>query len=474
MKKLSGLVLDVRDDNDGAVLRSIFPTAADLPDLVKQASEITPELDARLPDYLFALVLKDEDVTLRKFACIDAGNTALSVEYFLKTAYKLPLEAQQVGASNLVTACGWYDIEPPEQLQKIALGLGSLVNLGMTVPGMAQQAKMNLGANEGAGHMVVTPTQRKAMLKGAEASGTPPMPISAPQGPQPAPKTVIQKTGGAAGFHGDLGIQGEHHAVAPDDTINKAVGGETPKRMAQSGPLKPHVNVEGKDAPGLLTLKKASRYALPALELYPLDDYAQVKTASTYFEEYGQRMSPQHRREYCANMVKRAQELGIPVSDTAAAYGADGYAEPGVLKIALEGRRLVITEDLVTEVLDKIASLQPSLPPAQYATLLSEFDKAAGIDHLYDRNIMDPYISTYGEKRASDSIVVGNDFVSVKQLKHLGAIGFETVKHRFGENFAEEFAKDPTGIFNSLPLDQKRVMMRMASDNGAVDGEINP
>jgi len=44
----------------------------------------------------------------------------LSVEYFLKTAHRLPVEAQKVAAQNLVAACGWYDIEAPEELQKIA------------------------------------------------------------------------------------------------------------------------------------------------------------------------------------------------------------------------------------------------------------------------------------------------------------------------------------------------------------------
>ena len=121
MNKLSGLVLDIRDDHEGEVLRSIFPTPESLPDLVKTAQKITPELDEKLPDDLFALVLHDGDTTLRKYACIDAGNTALSVEYFMKTAHKLPENAQKVAAANLCTACGWYGIEPPEELEKVAV-----------------------------------------------------------------------------------------------------------------------------------------------------------------------------------------------------------------------------------------------------------------------------------------------------------------------------------------------------------------
>ncbi len=121
MDKIAGLVLDVYDDPKGEVLRGIFPTADDLPDLIKEASHITPELYAHLPDDAFALVLQNNgETTLRKYACVDEGNTALNVEYFIKTAHKLPAEAQKVAAQNLITACGWYGIEPPQELTRFA------------------------------------------------------------------------------------------------------------------------------------------------------------------------------------------------------------------------------------------------------------------------------------------------------------------------------------------------------------------
>lgn len=163
MNKLSGLVLDIHDDQSGEVLRSIWPDAEGLPDLVKTAQKITPELEAKLPDHLYALVLQDDDVTLRKFACIDAGHTALSVEYFMKTAHKLPVEAQKVAAENLCIACGWYNIEPPEELQKVAIGMGTAIMGAMVAPGAYKAAKSNLAVTRGAGGQIVTPEQREAM-----------------------------------------------------------------------------------------------------------------------------------------------------------------------------------------------------------------------------------------------------------------------------------------------------------------------
>jgi hypothetical protein len=134
MEKLSGLVLDVYDDPDGEVLREIFPTYESVPEIVKEAHQLTQEERSGLPDDLFALVLLDGDTVMRKMACVDAGNTALAVEYFMKTAHKLPDAAQKVAAANLLTACGWYDLEPPEELQKVAL-LGAAWKAGKVLHG---------------------------------------------------------------------------------------------------------------------------------------------------------------------------------------------------------------------------------------------------------------------------------------------------------------------------------------------------
>ena len=157
MDKLSGLVLDVYDDPDGEVLREVFPTHEDIPDLIKEARRITSEEREQLPDDVFSLVLIDEEASLRKYACTDPGNTALSVEYFMKTAHRLPAEAQKTAAQNLVTACGWYGLDPPEELQKVALGLNAALTV-MSLPSLAkgtgQQIKQNKARANAAGSRI--------------------------------------------------------------------------------------------------------------------------------------------------------------------------------------------------------------------------------------------------------------------------------------------------------------------------------
>jgi hypothetical protein len=166
MEKLSGLVLDVYDDPDGEILRGIFPTYEEVPDLIKEAHQLDSGERDQLPDELFALVLVDEDTVLRKLACVDAGNTALAVEYFLKTAHKLPLEAQKVAAENLVTACGWYDLEPPEVLGKMAgMAFNALRSASGGNLGLAMNAVTAPGIIQG------TSQEVKNKMQGAKASG---------------------------------------------------------------------------------------------------------------------------------------------------------------------------------------------------------------------------------------------------------------------------------------------------------------
>jgi len=171
LEKIAGLVLDVYDDRDGAVLRSIYPNREQVPQLVKEAHRIDPEEGSFIPDDLYALVITQGDRKLRKFACVDPGNTELAVQYFLRTGGKLSPEAQKQAAANLLTACSWYDMEPPEVLEKVALGglIMPAISGALTVPGALRETKAQLAVNKGP--VVLTPAQRKANMQQAGFAG---------------------------------------------------------------------------------------------------------------------------------------------------------------------------------------------------------------------------------------------------------------------------------------------------------------
>jgi hypothetical protein len=483
--RTSGLVLDIYDDFGGNVLRKLYPDFGAIPETVKTAHVVAASERDRLPDDVFALVLLNNGEKLRKYACVDKGNTILSVQYFLENAHKLPEEAQKVAAANLSVACGWYDLAPPEPLEKIALGLGTAMTALTAIPiakGTHQAIRENLSANDAlhqAGAGVVTPHMRDSYLgrKTAEVNGTTSAPLQPPGDLTVKPsKTVVSKTATV----GRLVGPSKGDTDVPPDVVHPPTH-EQPGKHPQARLMRPTVDVSNQVPPKLLIEKKASRFALPQEGRYPLDSYAQVKEASTYFDTYARHMAPSSRREYAVNLVKRASELDVRVSDFAQKYGAGTFAPEEEIKAAFDARRIEIVHNeealsLLGEV-EKVARIRMwkeasatssrEFSADEVVDLLAEFDKAAGLDHHYDRTIPDPYYSIFGfTKEAKDgafSEVIGNETVTEADLKRLARIGALSVKTTFGMEFQEEFLKDPVGIFKSMPLDQKKMIMRMAN-----------
>lgn len=471
----SGLVLDLFDDVQGEVLRSIYPTEQDLPEKVKTAHALSSSEREKLPDDAFALVLLNGEQKLRKFACIDGGNTTLSVNYFLKTAHKLPVEAQKVAAENLIQACGWYDIEVPEALQKLAF-LGTAMNALTVIPtvtGTAHEMKNRLQENKvlGAGGHVVTPDERAAFrMKTAEVTGTVDMPLSASGGSPTPSKTVVKKTAAEMPHL----VRGHKGDGTPPETNVGTMHKEQPKALPQAKALRPHINVSGMESPKAVTEKAASAYALPSQKKYPLDSYAQVKTASEYFDSYKNHFTPEERHEYCVHLVKRASVLGIPVSEDAQKYGSEAYAPEEEIKFAFVQRERYIKDiDGAIEVLEGIYKSAGAVDPELFCATLSEFDKALHLDTLYDSDIPDAHWSTYGTKLASPwSEVIGNDTATEEGLKTVAVRHAETLRGTFGDDFLDEFRKDPVGIFKSLPVQQKKILMRLSHDKSQTGNNL--
>lgn len=123
---MSPLILDVYDDAAGNILREIYPRYDTVPSFIKNAHQITREEMVRLPDDVFGVVLLDEGQKMRKFACVDAGNTALHLLYFMKTGSQLPAEAQDVAMRRLIHSCDVYGLH---NIRKEAAMIGALGNM---------------------------------------------------------------------------------------------------------------------------------------------------------------------------------------------------------------------------------------------------------------------------------------------------------------------------------------------------------
>lgn len=283
------------------------------------------------------------------------------------------------------------------------------------------------------------------MDKEGEAAGTSVMPLGAPTytDRDRSPTKTIRKTGEALTTN-EEGVSGEQVKKLPQSTVR--------------------VDTTGKDAPAVGGEKKTAQiYALPSFGRYPLDSYSQVKAASAYFDEYRRRMEPAIRREFCQNLVKRASALGIPVSDEARKYGAEDYAPDGQVEAALDMRVGVIKEAAHQLAFEQLRESRHLLDPGSFAAAIGEFDKLAGIDGLYDSDVPDPYWTTFGEKKAEDgAILVGNDYISHDDLNRFGRVNASMLEDMFGQDFVDEFRKDPVAITKSLPVDQKKMVIRLA------------
>jgi hypothetical protein len=406
--------LDIYDDPSGFILKGKIAALAEIPDFVKTAERLTPQELEKLPDDVFALVALDGGRKMRKFACVDKGNTALSVVYFLENKDKLPIEAQKTAAANLLKACAWYDLDPPELLEKTAL-VGALMGATTAATGLAQghkdykrrKAAMNAGM----------PAGEAFKLKEGELSGTSPMPYSM----------------------------------------------EIPEKQAS---LQPYVDITGKLPPAQVVHETGTRHALvkEGSARYPIDTAMQVQQAFTYFEKYASSFTPHERHLYCLNVSRRADELGMKVPETIAKYGSATMSKDASVQIYKRQRLFregSSEQSLLQEMREKCAAVRPEV----LAVALEHFDRQHGLDQMWDNGLPDPYLSIFGvEKRAEWSFVDGNDQISESRLKRISedlAIR-EELEERFGEDMASEFAKHPQQIFDSLPLDSKRIIMRLS------------
>jgi len=402
----TGQIVDFYDDPTGMILKAKV-AAADLPDFIKIAQHLDEATRNKLPDDVFALVMVDSDQTMRKYACQDKGNTALSVIYFMETHDRLPEEAQKVAAANLLTACSWYDLQPPPQLYKLA-----------------------------------------------ELSGSEIMPKSGPEKTS-CFSSAKGKTKASAGLDGN-----------PDQSTQNP-GKEEPEKL---GHVMPYVDVTGKSAPVRMVEPHYERFCMEkgAEAFFPIDSYGQVKEASAWFDNYHQSLHPADRHEYATKLAARANELDIKVSDLIKKYGSSTYAPSGEVNVAVHCRMQHWAEDAPErDMLQGLMGKYASVKPEVFCEALRQFDELTGLSREWDETIHDPWYSTYGFDKTAGEWVFSHagERITSEQLRNFAkSERYCKIKHTFGDELADGLKKHPEKIFDSLPLDSKRIIMRLAAD----------
>lgn len=422
MNKLAKVILDQYDDIDGDVLREYAPSLGGVPDFIKHASREVQNM----ADHEFALILLEGRNKLRKFATADKGNTAVSVLYFIKNAAMLPPQVVQPTAQRLVDACLLHDILPPDVLTKLA-------QEEWGVSGMTQS--------------FYTP--------GAEA-------LDSSKNYHKDPENAKKKDGlGKDTEDIDLelrtnmkGVAGSNFFKVPTMTAKERVATEMAKTASpyyDASQWEPTVEEAYAGTHHLLDGK------------YPVDTYGQTKQAAEYFGENWKAFTPRERREYCVKLASRMDELGIESTDKVNSYSGTEYSP--FVDSMLTFRKTRTPEEM-HPVLDTLMEKRAFVSPTIFAEALEDFDVETGLNWDWDAAVPDPWVSTFNEKLASDTFTFDANGVRTgeDELRDLALNGKELVEKQFGPTFMEGFAASPLDVFRSLPLPNKLVLARLASD----------
>ena len=462
--RYSGVVIDWYDDK-GDTLKEKFPAIDDLPSVIKQAN-IRPR--EKLANEDFALVAIDGGHVLRKFACHDAGTTAMSVIYFMENHDKLPAEAQKIAAANLVDACLAYRITPPVQMTKMSGIIDRVLNrigastakgaVDVMKPEIAPAARL---AGHEAAHEAVRSSSKavqdeiaKTVLRLAGASG-----IGAVGGGMTAPEdsrvqgamrgagggllggllggsigrfakpSTGTNIGGAIGALGGgmmAGSSDPGHPLASFSApgLDVAIG---PRRDVPQEPQQPNVEViapgsdekmassrvvdiTGKQAPTKIKTAKPvtdGDYAVimpDGSKYYPLNTWDRVKTAEVYFQDNKIKMQPEVRRQFAVKLAAKSRQIGYPLDADIVDAGSTNRADDGHLQAALEMRKVACAPGDDRAFLDELFEKRASIDPDSFAEVLRRFDVSNGLDKGWDHVVLDPWSSTFGMQKVAEVV----------------------------------------------------------------------
>jgi len=417
--QIVGSVFDIYDDGGALFGRHIVRSGQPLDEKLASCQLLELTELTTLPDRLFGLVATNDGSTLRKFAMQDAGHTASSMVYFEASAPCLPVEARAKVASNLLTACAWYGLEPTSYVEKTAL-LGALT-AGLGVVDGVSRAQAQSAKNQ-----ANMDAFRQAQASAVKISGTEDV---MPQACAPS-------------------------KVGP--TKNFAVGAKA-AAWQHSGDISHGV-------PAVVEPVKVSHYALPGR--YPIVSAAQVKQAAQYFEDHKSAFSREDRGAFAQAVVGRADELGVKLSSGIEDYCGAGYGP--YLESELHNRIAGCENsggESYTELLRSAGSITPEAMVEKLATL----DLVTGAYRSYGRLFHEPLLAVYGGYREVQKLAAAQDYTwesaghqtSGEKLSRLA--GSTKVAEVFGQEFAGAFASDPVGIFASMPDPEKIVLSRLCA-----------
>lgn len=196
---------------------------------------------------------------------------------------------------------------------------------------------------------------------------------------------------------------------------------------------------------------------------YWIGDSQHVKLAAAKFEQEGTNLPPRQRQEFASRVTARAIDFGMPeVANTPMLrkYAGVGFGDhflPQMKKRA----ELAVGKGLHPRHYQNLYDQHTHLGPAKTAGVLMGLDKQYGLSQYWDRSLLDPYATAYGNhqiKVAEDSATVAGQTYMVSDLRKIPKAAFEKT---FGATAWRGFEKDPMTILRSMPREEQEIIVNM-------------
>lgn len=195
---------------------------------------------------------------------------------------------------------------------------------------------------------------------------------------------------------------------------------------------------------------------------YPVETKEQLVKSAQFFNKYLTRFRPEERVKIATIIDKQSQKLGVNfdygwITNYArmfkgAAVSPDLHKGISLRKEAVRRHKVKINVDGAPvspeeflNSLEKKAQDQMDQPMAIIKSLMT-FDKAAGIEYLYDREIPDPIFTVHGGLNNSefDAVKVAGRMTQydvIRATRNKDVV--KEIGRVFGEKTASAFAKNP-------------------------------
>ena len=207
------------------------------------------------------------------------------------------------------------------------------------------------------------------------------------------------------------------------------------------------------------------RYALPNKESYPIETMSDAVKAEGYFLQHELDFDVLDRREYCKNLEKRQQELGLNTHTKVAHYAGTKTSTEKLASVISSRAILLDKEASSMEELRDIVGNSKNVD--EMLARLTQFDKKKLLAKYWDNHMPNPVLGLVKDPRDDTGTMFyynnGDHPVSKRQIEKL-VFKRNMLRQAFSDDWIDLFCKDPCGVFQKLPDHEKTIIARLAWD----------